>query len=89
MGEVVNDGIVTLLNNEEFIYQQAAILLQVHDSLLIEVPEEFAMPCLRLVKDALETPTLITPFHGPADVLTVPVDLKLGTNWGALEKIVL
>jgi DNA polymerase I-like protein with 3'-5' exonuclease and polymerase domains/uracil-DNA glycosylase len=89
VGEVVNDGIVSLLKNEEFIYFKAAILLQVHDSLLIEVPEEFAIPCLHLVKDALETPTLITPFHGLADVLTVPVDLKLGTNWGALEKITL
>jgi DNA polymerase-1 len=59
-----------------------AILATVHDSFLMEFPKE-AVPCLvgglREVLEA-EFPQIAPGFR-------VPVDLKIGSNWGQMEKL--
>ncbi len=55
------------------------MVLQVHDSLLFEVPEAFVKPVIKKVKSLMED----------ACKLSVPLiaDPSIGKNWGQLEKI--
>jgi DNA polymerase-1 len=58
--------------------QDARIVLQVHDELLLEVKKEAIEDCSRMVREAME---------GAAE-LKVPlkVELKAGSNWAELQK---
>jgi DNA polymerase-1 len=57
---------------------KARILLQVHDELVLEVPEDEVYKTIKLVQSAME------------DVysLEIPLttDAQFGRNWGSLEK---
>jgi len=55
------------------------LIMQVHDELVFEVPEQDVKKTAEIVKDAMEN----------AVKLKVPVivDIKAGKNWGELEKI--
>jgi DNA polymerase-1 len=58
---------------------KARMVLQVHDELIFEVKEELVSELVPIVRKAMEE----------AYVLSVPlvVDLKVGQNWGEMEKI--
>jgi DNA polymerase-1 len=57
---------------------KSKMLLQVHDELIFEVPQEEMEIMRRLVPQVMST----------ALVLSVPlkVDIKAGSNWGEMEK---
>lgn len=57
------------------------LLLQVHDSIVIQVLEEDLELGVRCLKQALTRPI---EFHGR--MMTIPVDVKIGKNWGEMEK---
>jgi len=60
-----------------------AILATVHDSFLMEFPKEAITPCLLGgLREILETEF---PQIGPQ--FRVPVDMKIGSNWGQMEKL--
>ncbi len=56
---------------------KSKMLLQVHDELIFEVPEEEGEEMLKLVPEIMST----------ALELSVPlkVDIKTGNNWGEME----
>ena len=55
------------------------MLLQVHDELIFEVPDEEIEKAMKVVKEVMEQ----------ALVLSVPLvtEARLGSNWGELEKV--
>ena len=60
-----------------------AILATVHDSFLMEFPKEAVTPCLvGGLREVLET-----EFPQIAPGFRVPVDMKIGSNWGQMEKL--
>lgn len=60
-----------------------AILATVHDSFLMEFPKEAIGPCLLGgLREVLET-----EFPQIAPGFRVPVDMKIGSNWGQMEKL--
>jgi DNA polymerase-1 len=60
---------------------RAKMILQVHDDLLFEAPEEELDRLRALVREAMEQ---VESFEGPLRVPLV-VDLKAGTNWRDME----
>ncbi len=58
---------------------RSAMILQVHDELVLEVPEEEVERVIPLVRDAMENAyTLVVPLK---------VDIEVGPNWYEMEKI--
>ncbi len=58
---------------------RSAMILQVHDELVLEVPEEEVEHVIPLVRDAMENAyTLVVPLK---------VDIEIGPNWYEMEKI--
>jgi DNA polymerase-1 len=57
----------------------ARMLLQVHDELIFEVPDDELAPTAKLVRDVMEN----------AYVLDIPIstEARVGKSWGAMEKI--
>jgi len=60
-------------------HMPAALLLQIHDELVLEVPEEDVKDVTEIVRETMQN----------AVKLSVPiiVDLEVGKNWGEMEKI--
>jgi DNA polymerase I len=58
-------------------YPNAKMLLQVHDSVLVEAPEEDAKAVAKLLKETMEAVY-------PQLEVTLTVDTKIGDNWGEL-----
>jgi len=84
VAEITNDGLVTM---EQPIRDLGGfVLMQVHDSVLIEVPERHVQEAYDIMVKALTQPLEVYPFFGEADVMTIPVDVKVGTHWGELKE---
>ncbi len=58
---------------------EARLLLQVHDELLFEIKEEKSDHCIEKIKNIMET---VYNFDAP-----IKVDVKIGVNWGEMDKI--
>ena len=58
------------------------ILIQVHDSVLVQVPTPVKKATLIEIKEALEIPIYIN-----GRTLVIPADVKVGPNWKDLEKV--
>ncbi|WP_044152308.1 DNA polymerase I [Anaplasma phagocytophilum] len=58
---------------------QGTMLLQVHDELLVEVPEEHVLSVARLMKEVMES---AVEFSLPLDV-----NISVGDNWGDMVEI--
>lgn len=56
--------------------------VQVHDSLLLSVHGEDAYDIAEFIKSSLEKPRLYA-----GNTLVIPVEFKIGVNWGASEKL--
>lgn len=83
VAEITNDAIITM---EPQIRELGGfVLLQVHDSVLVEVPERHVQQAHDIIKAAMIQPIEIYPFFGEADVMTIQVDAKVGTHWGELQ----
>lgn len=81
VAEITNDAIVAL--DGPIRELDGFILLQVHDSILIEVPERNVQAAYDLVMKAMVQPLEVFPFFGASDVMTIQVDAKVGTHWGS------
>ncbi len=75
IGDIINQALfklhISLLEN-------CFVVLQVHDELVIEAPDEKVDECIRLIKDACEIPIMITPIKVP---LLIPAKVEVGDNW--------
>lgn len=58
-------------------YPSAAMLLQIHDSILVEVDEADAKPIAKLLRETMET-------IYPDLAVMLAVDTTIGKNWGEL-----
>ncbi len=87
VGYIVNRAI--RLSLEEFKRREldAHIILQVHDSIMTEHLPKDRDEVISIVKTNLEKPILITPFHGKAEWLSIPAEVKVGTYWGELKEL--
>lgn len=74
---VINKGLINIYHN----LPSVKILLQVHDSLVLQCPDKSYIPKIR---ECLSIPI---PY---SDILIIPVSCKMSTkNWGSVERIVL
>ena len=84
VAEITNDAIVFM---EPLIRAlDGFVLLQVHDSVLIEVPERNIQEAYEIIVSSMTQPIEVYPFYGDADLMTIPVDVKWGTHWGELKE---
>lgn len=84
VAEITNDAIVAM---EEPIRELGGfVLLQVHDSVLVEIPERHVQTAHDIIYKAMVQPIEVYPFFGEADVMTIQVDCKVGTHWGELKE---
>jgi DNA polymerase I len=85
VAEITNDGLVEM---EPQINELGGfVLLQVHDSVLLEIPERHVQEAITIGTKALVQPIEVIPFFGQPDILTIPVDVKVGTHWGELKGV--
>jgi len=73
---VTNQGVRTLVRNGR------SVLAQVHDSIVAEIPEEEAWKGLAELEQAMTTP--VETWGG---TITIPVELKIGYDWGSLYEV--
>jgi len=59
------------------------LILQVHDSVVVETPEVKAPLVVKLLRRCLTEEITV---HGVA--ITIPTEVSTGTNWGAMETVV-
>ena len=73
----VNKGLIELFYKGE---PRLEILTQTHDSVLVQVKLEDVSWAIKLMKNCLEQ-----PFLCGGELLTVPVEIKVGENWGEMK----
>ena len=73
---------VTNIGVRRLIDQGYAVVAQVHDSIVTEVPEEHVYQACVDLERAMTTP--ITSWGG---TFVIPVELKVGYSWGLLDEI--
>jgi DNA polymerase-1 len=61
-------------------FGKSRLILTVHDSIMLEVPEDAAEEIARAVKDEMEQPVL-------GDWLPFPADVKIGKRWGSMKEL--
>lgn len=80
VSDVINQGLIKAWNA---LPQEWEILMQVHDSLLFQVPEyTHPIHVYKFIHHYLEFPIDIN-----YQQLIIPVDIKWGSSWGNLEKL--
>jgi DNA polymerase I-like protein with 3'-5' exonuclease and polymerase domains len=84
VAEITNEAIVKM--EPKILALDGFVLLQVHDSVLIEVPERNLQEAYEIVVSSMTQPIEVYPFYGDADLMTIPVDVKWGTHWGELKE---
>ena len=77
--DIIKIAMINIANKIKEQYLKTKILLQVHDDLLLEVPEKEKDFVLKILKYEMEN----------AVKLDVPllVDIKTGTNWAEMKTI--
>lgn len=80
VADIVTKGLIKLHRRKEEI-KGLDILLQVHDSILVQTYPENVDSTAALIKSCLQIPVEIC-----GKVLTIPVDFKIGNNWQEMEK---
>ncbi len=80
VADIVSQGLISLYKRKEEV-PGLDILLQVHDSLLVQVPTELLKEGIALVKECMTVPVLIS-----GKEMVIPVDTKTGKNWGEMVK---
>jgi DNA polymerase-1 len=77
--DIIKIAMIKIYNELKIKGYRSFIILQVHDDLLFEVPEEEVKNVVDIIKDKMEK----------AVKLKVPlsVDIKIGNNWGEMKEI--
>ena len=83
VAEITNDAIVKM--EPMILALDGFVLLQVHDSVLVEVPEQNVQEAYEIIVSAMTQSIEVYPFYGDADVMTIPVDVSIGSHWGELK----
>jgi len=81
VGDLLNRGLLDVWARLARVDEQAALMLQVHDSLIVQCRPTHVAPVVRLLKECLERPIKIGE-----RICKIPVDIKVGPNWQDLEK---
>ena len=84
VAEITNDGLVAMEKSIEEL--DGFVLLQVHDSVMYEIPERNLEQSIEVATMAMTQPLEVIPFFGQPDILTIPVEVKYGTHWGELKE---
>lgn len=79
VADIVNQGIVKLTTQEPGDGGKQ-LLLQVHDSILMQVRPELVGETVEEIREALTHPLEINGKY-----MTIPVDFKVGNDWGNME----
>lgn len=80
VADVINQGLINLHKRKGEI-EGLDILLQVHDSILVQAPVESLSKTALLLKECLSVPVSIG-----GKILVIPVDIKTGVNWEDMKK---
>ena len=68
---------IAMINVANKLDDDCKLLLQIHDSILLEVPKSRAEAVGKMVKQQMETAYTKLP-------ITLKTDISTGTNWGEL-----
>lgn len=79
VADCVNQAIIEL--DQKWKTEDKTLLLQVHDSILAQVREDKLDEAVAEIKEAMLKPITIG-----YETFTIPVDVKVGLNWGTLSK---
>jgi uracil-DNA glycosylase family 4 len=80
VSDILNLGIIRAFPN---LPQGWEIVMQVHDSILMQVPKETDhLHIKKFIHHYFEF-----PFEVNREMLTIPVDIKVGASWGCLKKM--
>lgn len=83
VAEITNEAIVKI--EKPILELGGFVLLQVHDSILTEIPERNLQAAHDLIQAAMLQPLEVFPFFGESDIMTIQVDCKYGSHWGELQ----
>ena len=76
VADVINRALS--LADEIFNPEEAQILLQVHDEIVVQVKKRFEAKYIKILKTLMEYPI---QFEGVSEPLVIPADVKVGPNW--------
>lgn len=79
VGELTNRALLTL---QDSLPVGCRLVLQVHDSVLIESPVEFRSQVIRALEVAFDIPLTIK-----GEILRIPIEVSAGPSWGDLKEI--
>ena len=65
---------------------RAKMIMTVHDSLVLEVRDDYVVECAKIVKDCLEHPTL-DGRELPFLVIPIVSDISIGSTYGGVEDV--
>ena len=80
VADIVNQAIVSIYKKIKG-NQDIQLLLQVHDSILAQVKDEFLEEYCRMISQEMKIPITIK-----GRTFTIPVDINVGKNWNDLKK---
>ena len=78
VGTLVNDALIELWEDKS---HPLELLLQVHDSILCQCPEDRVEESIARLKKSLTRPIQVN-----GRTLVIPIDIKKGYNWAQMEK---
>lgn len=79
VADIINQGLLKVWRSQEV--EDMDLLLQVHDSLLLQVPADKVRESVAVLESCLKIPVKIGK-----KTLVIPVDIKTGNDWELLEK---
>ena len=93
-GGVIRDACLRLFTPEseyyigDVFYGKTPFRMPIHDSLVLEVPNEKVDYTLERLVPAMKVPIEVQPLSWePGKFLEIGVDVEIGENWGEMEKV--
>jgi DNA polymerase-1 len=83
--DLVNDGIIKCYEDRRFHMQQAEMLAQVHDSLLVQYPNNIPGEFKQFCKQATEHLNPTMEYEGRE--FQIGTDIKVGHNWAEMREV--
>lgn len=79
VADIINRAIIML--DRMFLGSDVSLLLQVHDSILLQCPVDKLQATVTAVRECMEKPVLIN-----SKQVSIPAEFKVGDNWGNMKK---